>query len=599
MKHLYQTTVVFWVLIFSTATLKAQLIDVPLSELQAVSTSIVEGTVTAKETFWNDAENRIYTLYQFSVADYLVGSGDENLSIVVRGGCVGDRCQEVNPGLEMGVGTSGVLFLRPFTREPLHSDDLLEVISGPLGYLEFFRQDGRRKAANGVRIFHDLNREIYIPIAGRPRQVEAQILPPSPRTGAPVIDSLYPTILAAGVHDTLTIEGSCFGDTLGKVWFQNANKPIGVYMRGDDPDFVVWSDTLIRLLIPSTASLDSNSKGVAGTGTIRVEDSNGMVTETVDPITIEYALGNRRTALDGIGYSSILSSPNNPAQGGYIFRLDTNFAQDTAAASVFRKALRDWRCATGVNFTIGRDSTIQEAAGDEVNAVFWGALDPGVLGETTVDTRYCTDDATGRVYYHTLGIDMEFSSTAAFHIDTITVPGPMESDFYSVVLHELGHAHLLKHITLPGALMHFSITIGTTSRTIDLKSEEAGNRLLDSSIVNHSPSCRAPMVRINPADCNVLNHASEQVEPIRNFVLYPVPAQDQLIIQADWDRTVKEYEIEIFNSIGQVVYAQSSKQNGKRTLSLPIDVQQLDEGWYIVRIKTPRSSIGQSFTIQR
>ena len=280
--------------------------------------------------------------------------------------------------------------------------------------------------------------------------------------------------------------------------------------------------------------MDSSSNGSAGSGTVIIEHHNGLATETITPITIRYALKNRRTGLDSVGHSCILGSPNDPARGGYVFRLDTGFARDTAATSVFRKALRDWRCFTGVNFSIGPDTNIREIATDQVNAVFWDTLGPGILGTTDVDVRYCKDDSIDRIYYHTLGIDIAFSNEANFHIDTSTFPGPTEIDFYSVALHELGHAHLLMHVSEEGNLMHYSISPGMGTRTIDLDSEEGANRVLDSSAVDHTPGCHDPMVRIDIKECDKLNSSLGHVNRIPTLVMYPIPARDEIIVQADW-----------------------------------------------------------------
>ena len=104
----------FWILLLGHflfgVTVYGQVCDVPLSALQSVSQWVVEAKVLSKKEFWNPAQTKIYTQYEVEVADYLIGSGPQNLSLVLRGGCIEDHCQIVIPELKLGLGTRGILF---------------------------------------------------------------------------------------------------------------------------------------------------------------------------------------------------------------------------------------------------------------------------------------------------------------------------------------------------------------------------------------------------------------------------------------------------------------------------------------------------------
>ena len=66
-------------------------------------------------------------------------------------------------------------------------------------------------------------------------------------------------------------------------------------------------------------------------------------------------------------------------------------------------------------------------------------------------------------------------------------PGAGESDFESVALHELGHAHGLGHVNSPGAVMNFSITTGTSNRTLGTTDDIAGGTEVSDNSVDYSP----------------------------------------------------------------------------------------------------------------
>ena len=596
MKHLYQTLVVLLVMTIGSTTIKAQLRDVPLSDLQAVSTSIVEGTVTAKETFWNDSHTRIYTLYQIEASDYLMGSGPTRLEVVQLGGCVDDHCQRLYPGLEMGVSTQGVLFLRSFVDEPLHSDQLLEVVSGPLGFIQFHNIDGREVGANALRIF-DLNQEVYLPIAGRPRRSEQIHLPPTSRA-APSIDSLFPDTVAAGVNDTLTIVGTEFGATKGKVWFQNADEPTGIYMHGENPDLVVWTDTLIRVIVPTEGSLDSMGRGAAGTGPIRVEATDGMINTSPMPIVVPYGLKTFRVGYDSTLKTIILTAPLNNAGGGYTFRYDTAFADSADAVMVFEKSMRDWRCASGINWTVGPDTTINRIASDSICVVFWDSLPPGVIGQTMVDNSFCKDETSGIFYYHVVEIDMKFSRNANFHYDTIAPPAANQDDFYSITLHELGHGHLLQHINRPGFLMHYEITLGTTIRNIHPEMLTGANRAIDTSTVNHHLNCFMPHVPVPPGNCNTLNSRRTQRQFLSAFEVYPNPATDHIRVRIEAAQPSCKVDVQLIDVYGQVLQTRSVRLQVAAATELDLEANELADGYYLVRISNEGGSSTKPIIIQ-
>ena len=70
------------------------------------------------------------------------------------------------------------------------------------------------------------------------------------------------------------------------------------------------------------------------------------------PIVVPYAVANHATnsAFENLYTPHEVRLRNANGQGGYTFVYDTSFYNNTAALTAFRRALKTWRCATGIHF---------------------------------------------------------------------------------------------------------------------------------------------------------------------------------------------------------------------------------------------------------
>ncbi|GAL69632.1 IPT/TIG domain-containing protein [Jejuia pallidilutea] len=103
--------------------------------------------------------------------------------------------------------------------------------------------------------------------------------------------SLDKSEITAGTKEELTITGSGFGNTQGKVEFRNADDGGGTLIAALDSQVVSWNDSQIIVEVPS----------FAGTGTIRVVDSNGDASPLSSVLTVLYSEANAETDPDGTG----------------------------------------------------------------------------------------------------------------------------------------------------------------------------------------------------------------------------------------------------------------------------------------------------------
>ncbi len=119
-----------------------------------------------------------------------------------------------------------------------------------------------------------------------------------------------------------------------------------------------------------------------------------------------------------------------------------------------------------MNWLIGSSTAINADANDGVNILRFdigSELASGVLGQAR--SRY-TGCGSGGVYSWYLNeIDVTFDDGANFSYGT-AVPTFSQYDFYSVALHEMGHAHQLAHVIDNTKLMHYSLSNGARKRTI-------------------------------------------------------------------------------------------------------------------------------------
>ena len=480
------------------------IVNTPLEKRIANSSFVVEGKVINKSCSWDSGFKSIYTINTVLVMNRIKGNvGNDTINIITPGGIIGFNKIVVFPSLKLSINDFGLFIL---SRESIDLDNEshnFKKYKPEYSRLSFIKYDLQNNSAfDDFNSYPDIERDLYGKMKSMKLKFENKlkiygdqdIVPRSPN--AVTISSFSPGTITAGTQTVLTINGSGFGSTQGsgKVEFRNADNGGSGYMEPIASEYVSWSNTQIKVEVPSGA----------GTGDIRVTDNGGSSDVSGSDLTVTYNLTN-------VSYSSEkyrINLVDADGSGGILFEFYTDFYNDANAMGAFTRALDSWRCSggTGVYFEDGGSSTVDQAANDDVNVVRFdnGAeLPSGVLGRTTNYYSGCGSP----IKWFASEIDMVFndvpdSSSYSWNFDEADgTTGSNQYDFESVSVHELGHAHQLGHVIDASQIMHYSIANGQEKRTLSSDDLDAGNDVLNfSSGVCGKPDMSTYVCSTQPLD---------------------------------------------------------------------------------------------------
>lgn len=462
----------------------------PLSPTERVRAAslVVEAEVLDAHGEWDANHTRIFTRQRLRVFRVLKGALADTaaLALVTEGGQVGLARQELTNTLRpLPVGQQGIFFLVPAPWAGLAPAYTAYASSQGVITYDLKENSAAEPArtyaswAQAQQLTSQLSGQVPRLLRANPRlqaaaKQKAISANSTQQTQAPVISSFSPAQTTAGTGSVLTIVGSGFGASRGNggVDFRNADDGGATTTRALDRDYLNWSDTQIRVRVPSLAS----NGHPAGTGTIGVTSNDGTSTTSATALTIIYALSN----IDNTA-GTFTDRPNHVATnttGGLTFRFSPNFSSNAAAGAAWQRGLAQWRCATGINWELGATAASNTIASDNVNVIAFddGTLPARVLGRTTSYYQGCYN-AQGEVVFYVNEIDQQFTTSLPFQFGP-GLAGAGQYDFESVAVHELGHAQQLTHLIRPGAIMHYGVAAAANLRTLNPASDVAGGRLV-------------------------------------------------------------------------------------------------------------------------
>ncbi|WP_226176882.1 T9SS type A sorting domain-containing protein [Hymenobacter lucidus] len=480
------------------------LVPLPAAERARQAALVVEAEVLDARGFWDASHRRIYTSHRLRVYSVLKGQLPAELTIITEGGQVELDEQRLTNTLRLQPGDQGVFFLRPAAFAGTPAGPAWTPYASEQGFIRYQLADA--SAAEPFRAYPLVGPDFYAELSATLGQARREVQPnPALRQAqlrrtpveaakgqAPVISSLGPTTLPAGIGAVLTLSGSGFGSTrgTGTVDFRSADDGGVTFTQAQATDYVSWTDTQIRVRVPSYGSTGNP----AGTGTVRVTTAAGLQTTSSTAVVIPYAATNVQAQ-----NSSAIVRPNHINQngeGGYTFRFETAFATNQPAAAAFQRALlTGWRCQTGVNWIVGPNRTAAGAGSDGENSVGFdvGAqLPTNVLGRTTSYYQGCFNP-DGTISFRVGEIDMQFDDGVNWQYGP-SLPSGQQYDFETVVLHELGHAQQLGHVNASTAVMYYGVARGRSNRTLTVNDRSGGRRIVRTQSFPAAGCGPAPML---------------------------------------------------------------------------------------------------------
>ncbi len=487
---LYALFLIFPVLI------QAQLFEYPLQERIQDAAWIVEGQVIHQECF--KERGKIFTINEialFKVFGEIPDHNEQIIKLVTEGGIVGDEMMVVEPSLQLSPFETGIFFIQNKTAKGY------KIIGGPQGFVKYnpfdhsahdvFRKYSSIENELYSRIMQVRNTDYYKEFRER-QQTQSSIEIREIST----VTNFTPSTITAGTNDTLTINGSGFGAAFvnqAAVLFANANDGGSTFTLVDTSGtlavyMVSWADNQIKVIVPKRA----------GSGIIGVRTSTGTTFFSASSLNIPFSQSD-------VVFGGMVNEPHlydHNGTGGYTFLYSTSTANggvaialDDSAMARIDESLAEWKCATGINWSAVRTTTIDSSASDGFNVISYDndlntTLPNGVLGTAYGFFGYCS---TNQEWFKT-GMDLILRRDGTggtnwyYQLDPNGIMAG-ETDFKSVVLHELGHAHGLGHIINSGALMHYALLVGSTIRNFDAISDVGGGSYIMGHSMNYTPEC--------------------------------------------------------------------------------------------------------------
>jgi len=236
--------------------------------------------------------------------------------------------------------------------------------------------------------------------------------------------------------------------------FPNADNS-NEYMVGCDTLDYVWSDTLIKVKIP-TVLINSDYvlakyNGVAGSGKFKVKNDIGYRDSTTTNLDIEYALENSPT----VAKKKVYWAYNNCQNSSFVFKLGQSLQAYPQAIAIIDSAIVAWAKFLNVDIRLQKNDTLGYQYFpdnfvdhlDSASIIFReDTLKNSVVMQTSPSILACGTNY--RRYASDIGIKI---TGVNWHYGINDTKPSGKNDFYSDILHELGHALGLLHIINPNA----------------------------------------------------------------------------------------------------------------------------------------------------
>ena len=572
------------IILFNSPIMAQELmIEIPLKDQVANAMQVVEGEVLQSESFWDNAQENIYTRHKVRVSKIFKGTHSNEIDVITLGGVVGLEAEVVSNALELDEGDFGVFILNDISNTEFQKGNINCYI--PFSNIQSFYKFSTElnRVANVFKNYSGITDTFYNEIkkeTGREFiKINESIVDTSVINGnrvnssAPSITSFSSNNATAGTKTILTINGTGFGTDVPTVGFCDANYGGALFYEVSSAQIISWSDTSIQVEVPDRA----------GTGTVRVMNSNNQYGISATDLIVDFAQIN--LDYNNIAYQTQHINSNN--SGGFTWQMNTDF-QNSNAADPFNSALESWSCESGINWDVSLNSTTANSAADDgINVVSFddaSPLPPGVLGRCT--SRYSGCPYNGEVKWFVDEMDIVFNSAVNWNFST-NPPASDEIDFESVAVHELGHGQQLGHVINDDEVMHFSMAANTMSRALSTNDIQGASDIQDRS--STIQICSQSLME--NSSCSTLSIT--EVSNINSIRVYPNPVTSGVFsIRTDNGTSINS--VIMYNTVGKLVF---SKEITNYSSIHQLNVSSLSDGLYVLKINTNQGIINKKLLL--
>ena len=583
------------VFVISILTVSAQisLREISIKEQIENSSLVIEGKVIAKKSFWDADQRLIYTANTVEVYKVFKGEPVSFIEVITIGGTLGLKALVVSNSLKLHEGSLGVFTLydsnvslnsknsiknkqyktysslQGFYKYDLYNDKAINVFSKRKGIKATLYSDI-------IRITNTNFKELssFDVISAHKKSTQNNNLLP------PAIITFAPTTITAGTKSVLTINGTEFGTTKGKVGFKDADDGGATFLEALDTEVLTWSDTEITVAVPSHA----------GTGSIRITDASSASNTSSATLTVSYAQANVPFN-PGSGVENYQTQHyDDNGSGGYTWEMQTDFFDDSehpGAKASFIKAFDTWRCETKINWIVSGSATTTDVIGVDINADMeldadsenvirfdnGTELESGVLGTcySWYAGRLCSP-----VIWWVSDLDIVFDSETSWYFGANGETFDSgEFDFETIALHELGHGHQLGHVINASNVMHYTISPNSSNTILDANSIAAANDVQTRSTTNAICGIGKPLMINYSGSCG-LSVEDNNLE--NGITLYPNPTKQQFYIKSTF---VNLDKVVIYDISGRLVSNFDVSETSRRKT---INLINVSKGMYFVNI---------------